>query len=248
MKLVLSLCLLFFVNSLLIAQSIEIYLDGEETDISGTVINIDVTDTPEPWDEYVINAFRFKTWSDAFDFKIERIKVVGAGSVDYLYAGTDEFEGSMYAPEYVTDLDPFITYDAYSTATDSTGYFRTFYLVNDFIAGCGHYRYFVLNESNERLDSIDINICSLLSIEETEQKQQFSIYPNPTNGQFTVLFGSNDVLVEVFVYNLQGELVMRQLIKNGSLIDLKHVSAGIYLVGLKEESMEFIHFQKLTIN
>ena len=65
----------------------------------------------------------------------------------------------------------------------------------------------------------------------TSPVSSFLVYPNPTNGSFTLETYSPDVK-DVFVYDVMGRMVvsMSQVADNQLSIDIADQPAGIYLV------------------
>ncbi len=71
----------------------------------------------------------------------------------------------------------------------------------------------------------------------------FSLYPNPTNGQFQLTI-DNKQLVEIYIYDIFGRLIYQSSIfNNQSTIDIAQNAKGIYLV--KVIQGEEIHIKKL---
>ena len=69
--------------------------------------------------------------------------------------------------------------------------------------------------------------------------ENFSIYPNPNNGNFTVNFTSQSSnTIEIMVHDIRGREVYMKSFNNSSLfnqtIQLSNVETGIYLVTVKD--------------
>lgn len=67
----------------------------------------------------------------------------------------------------------------------------------------------------------------------------FALYPNPNNGNFTIQFSSNSTNdVNVMVHDIRGREIMKQVFENKPLfnenIQLKNVQKGIYLVTVSD--------------
>jgi hypothetical protein len=68
-------------------------------------------------------------------------------------------------------------------------------------------------------------------------KNQFTVYPNPTNGLFRIKANKNEAVQSVMVYNSVGELVMQQAVTNDEMeLDLQNQPAGIYFVRMATEN------------
>jgi subtilisin-like proprotein convertase family protein len=81
-----------------------------------------------------------------------------------------------------------------------------------------------------------LDICSTLGVNENAL-QDFSLYPNPNDGNFTVKFTSNnsdDVLVAIF--DMRGRQIYKNQFSNtgnfNESIDLNTIQAGVYLVSI----------------
>ncbi len=72
----------------------------------------------------------------------------------------------------------------------------------------------------------------------------FTIFPNPTNGILNI--NSKDAILSIAVYNLQGQLVIKEEL-NTSSFDLKSLSKGLYIVEFKTENNK-IYSKKVIKN
>jgi hypothetical protein len=71
----------------------------------------------------------------------------------------------------------------------------------------------------------------LTSVADAAQASAINIYPNPTSGNFRVVFGSSDVPQKVRVFNQLGQMVQTQDVSRGSAqldIDMSHLPKGTY--------------------
>ena len=93
-----------------------------------------------------------------------------------------------------------------------------------------------------------------LSVDENDLTRKLAVYPNPSNGEFTITFESNlnsvDNNVKVDVYDLQGRLVYNNNFINTSSIlkeniVLENAKAGVYMVNISEGNRTTSH--KLVI-
>ncbi len=92
--------------------------------------------------------------------------------------------------------------------------------------------------------------CRTSSILESKQDKLFSVFPNPTTDLLTINLGGNlsDNKV-VFVYDLQGKLVLEQLIPNNQdsyILNLSNQGKGLYLIRMTSENA--IHTEKIILN
>lgn len=93
-----------------------------------------------------------------------------------------------------------------------------------------------------------------LSVDENDLARKLAVYPNPSNGTFTITFESNlnsvNNDVKVDVYDLQGRLVYNNNYSNTSsifkeTITMENARAGVYMVNISEGNRTTSH--KLVI-
>ncbi len=81
-------------------------------------------------------------------------------------------------------------------------------------------------------DTIQINVISTVSILEDQIEKSLIVYPNPSNGQFTIQISNTPGKMNVEMYNTIGEIVHRESLflqsKNALNIDISSLSEGIY--------------------
>jgi hypothetical protein len=72
---------------------------------------------------------------------------------------------------------------------------------------------------------------AVLSIDEKSENATLDVYPNPSNGSFTINAGNND-LKEVYVYDAMGKVVYskKNTIEQTFQIDVTELPKGLYLV------------------
>ena len=94
----------------------------------------------------------------------------------------------------------------------------------------------------------------VLSVDENDLARRLAVYPNPSNGEFTISFesnlNSNDNKVKVDVYDIQGRLVYNNSFNNTSsifkeTIALENAKSGVYMVNISEGNRTTSH--KLVI-
>lgn len=90
----------------------------------------------------------------------------------------------------------------------------------------------------------------VLSVDENDLARKLAVYPNPSNGEFTIAFPSNpnslDNNVKIDVYDIQGRLVYaNNFVNNNSMfketIALDNAKAGIYMVNISEGNRTTSH-------
>ena len=78
--------------------------------------------------------------------------------------------------------------------------------------------------------TVDLNDCT--GIDEAAGNN-FSVYPNPSTGAFTIEFDGNFSNVELSILDLNGRTVYSQaIITNKTNVDLNTIANGVYTVVL----------------
>jgi len=84
--------------------------------------------------------------------------------------------------------------------------------------------------SSQKMGTLTITLLGVLGIEEQEDTNRISIYPNPSNGYITVNSGAS-VNQKIMIYNTLGQLIygttMTSDVQN---IDLTHLDTGVYFI------------------
>ncbi|MFT5823901.1 MAG: hypothetical protein ACI8ZM_005166 [Crocinitomix sp.] len=212
------------------AQTVLIYdyfdTEPEPTDLSGTTVNAIPGGT--------IKRFFIKNTSGLpFNFRIERVKIeVADGAADYLSFGKTEGVGTAYTAVEVSPHDSFMTPDTFLLGVFEDGYLGSHYVYYS-SEGCSQYRYYVVNDSTQRIDSIDVRFCApVTSI--AENKLGISLYPNPAQNQITIASNNNAMAGKLIISDLAGRIVYSEMIQTNDkrTIDLSILENGIYTVTL----------------
>lgn len=94
------------------------------------------------------------------------------------------------------------------------------------------------NGHDAEVEDYTVNVFASLSTEESIF-ENFIIYPNPNNGEFTIKLNSNSSdTIKINVYDIRGRQVFDNLYKNNSnfnqTINLGNVQSGIYLLNVSD--------------
>lgn len=238
------LCSFFSPN--LNAQSVIIYDYYDDapgpTNLAGTLVYA----TPDGG----VKRFYIKNISAAdFNCRIERVKIEEADGVfDFFACGSSEGTSIAYPFGVVTSNNPFMAPDTFELSLEIDGYLGSHYLPGD-SEGCSQYRYYVVTDSSERIDSVDVRYCSASGL--TENNLDVSVYPNPTNGQISIIQSQLNENAIVVVTDLSGRVVYKNKVANGLKveIDLSFLDGGIYAFTLIDPvENEQIFSTKLVMN
>jgi len=99
--------------------------------------------------------------------------------------------------------------------------------------------------NNNRVSLKTSDKCTVVSIDEMDVEKQLRVYPNPSNGTFTIDFSDNKISgpIELKVYNSLGQLVFEQDYSNISKqkkIALSNSPAGIYMLHIKTADFNLV--------
>ncbi|WP_300565168.1 reprolysin-like metallopeptidase [Flavobacterium sp.] len=149
-----------------------------------------------------------------------------------IVATFDDAGGSQVCPGITGTVAPTSPLSAFNNST-STG---TWTLTIDDVA----------QNDGGTINSWSLNICTIqpLSVEEN-QFQNFSLFPNPNNGNFTLKFNSaSDNDIKIIVHDLRGRQVYEKSFSNegnfNQNINLDKVQSGVYLVSVLDGDQKIV--------
>ncbi len=146
---------------------------------------------------------------------------------------------------YNTSGDPWICPGPLMIPENDSSLFEPKLLTGGY-AGTAHFRYYVLDENENKLDSLDVKFSSTADLEASE-KATFKLFPNPTKNNVT-LENLNGNYNRVLIVDALGKRVLTQSINQGnevlSVADLKN---GIYFVRLEQNDGKLTAPQKLIV-
>lgn len=111
----------------------------------------------------------------------------------------------------------------------------------------GNLNSFTLNGSSSNFIQSDCNLIETgIFFENNSEKEGISIFPNPTNGNFTIVLEKNSV-VNFELFNINGQKILSKLLsENNNTIEAKNLNPGIYIVKIVEANNKIIT-RKVTI-
>ncbi|HKR07103.1 MAG TPA: T9SS type A sorting domain-containing protein [Bacteroidia bacterium] len=75
----------------------------------------------------------------------------------------------------------------------------------------------------------DYSYSQVVVVKIFEDASDILIYPNPSNGIFNIIKNNMDVPVELFMYDMEGRLVWKDRLTDGSMqIDIRNFGKGVY--------------------
>ncbi|HLT33640.1 MAG TPA: zinc-dependent metalloprotease family protein [Aquaticitalea sp.] len=146
------------------------------------------------------------------------------------------FDLSGTAPTCSTNGgDPFLPYSAVNftdaIGQNSAGEWRIYFKDN------------VVDGSGGTLNTFTIQLCQegftpVLSVEQNDFEDSFSIFPNPNNGEFSIKLRSHANDIKVEVYDIRGRSIYSTSFDNNDdlnqTINLNNVQSGMYLVKVSD--------------
>ncbi len=103
--------------------------------------------------------------------------------------------------------------------------------------------YAVVTSSSSCTDTSDCFSVSNVGIEELKTSD-FKVYPNPTQGKFTVESSNNQLIKEVFIRDVQGKVIEFKIVNQSSLSsDLSLLEAGVYYVTVISENNQSLNYR-----
>jgi len=113
------------------------------------------------------------------------------------------------------------------------------------VGGTASHRYYVLDNGGAKIDSVDVNFESTVSVE--EQSIEFKAYPNPASGVFNVDMTTNSNTTSLVIYNILGEKVITKSLTNGlNKVAIDKLNNGVYFYSILNKN-DIIETKKLIV-
>lgn len=77
---------------------------------------------------------------------------------------------------------------------------------------------------------------ALILLDVSEEKEEVTLFPNPTQGQFSVVLPETDEGITVSLYTILGKIVYNKVYTNDTNIDISFLADGIYIAEIKTDS------------
>lgn len=211
------------------SAQLTITLDGNSTDISGTIYDHELTSavTDEHIVDFIVNN---ETGSDQ-SWKITRVNITNpAGWEEYICWGLNGAIGNCYLH------DPNNTWSSNNEniLTDSSGRISTYITCST--PGTAVYRYYVSTDGINFVDSIDLRINNVLGVEE-KASLSVSVSPNPATDNIVVAT-TGVTPASVKVVDVLGNVVLNETVfTNKKNIDVTRFRNGVYFVIIEAEGV-----------
>ncbi|MDX2359318.1 MAG: T9SS type A sorting domain-containing protein [Crocinitomicaceae bacterium] len=227
-KIILSFVALFAIGSFSNAQ-MTIYESGTTTDIEGQSVPYPLTVSVN-WEQHHMYDFLVNNESAVDeDWVITREIIVEPAGWQSLYCwGTTGAAGFCYNP----NNDQYQYSYAEPVPAGGSGTLTTYMWLAQ-TSGCATYRYHVSADSVNYIGHVDIEVCSVLGIEDASLTM-FTISPNPSNESFTVAIdGSKSAALKVT--DMLGNIVFEEDMGVQTTVDVSSYNNGVYFVSIEVE-------------
>ncbi len=82
-------------------------------------------------------------------------------------------------------------------------------------------------------------------VNENEANKTFSIYPNPSNGNFTVEMNTANMQI-LQVFDLTGKLMLSEFINEKTMVDTNNLPTGVYTISIRNNNESVLN-KKMVI-
>jgi hypothetical protein len=231
-KTLLSMVAVIAVTSLSFAQGLNINLDGTATDISGTT-QVAPEITSDVMNHHLLDFIVNNETSSNQDWKITRLILnQTAGWSNYLCWGPTPGIGLCYPVS--TDLQ--WSSGSESIPVNGAGKLQTY--VSAPTGGSATYRYYVSTDGVTFLDSIDVQVNSVLGLNE-KPSLTVSVIPNPANSYVSVsTHGVNTATVTLV--DVLGNVVLKETMNDSKTIPVADYKNGIYFLRIDSEDQKAV--------
>ncbi len=216
---------------------------GTQTATNGTTFFTDVTETPDPGIEFTAELANYETYVDNVIVDGDKIVNITLVPITTTYSVTFNI---------TDDLEPEITLTGYGTqtATDGTTIFTDVAETPnpgiEFTAELANYETYVDNVIVDGNEIVNITL-TLVDIQDI-QNNNINIYPNPSNGIFTVTNPQGfKNLMGLEITDITGKIIFSKDVASNvsTKIDISNQPAGIYFIKINTETG--IYTKKLII-
>lgn len=212
------------------AQSVTINIDGQTTDVSGTTQTADLITTSVS-NYHLIDFIINNNTGASQDWVVTRSVInETAGWSNYLCWGAVGSNGICHPPNTTTF---WTAPNVASVANGSAAKVQTY--VSAPTGGSATYRFYVSTDGQTFLDSVDMEVNSALTIEETNTVSM-TVAPNPSSNYFVVnTTNANNGTIKI-VDVLGNTLKEEKMISSKKKVDVSNYRNGVYFVIIDSEN------------
>lgn len=112
-------------------------------------------------------------------------------------------------------------------------------------AAPAHYRYYVGTQANPFMDSIDITVTSVLSVNEIKKDISLSVSPNPASSKVLIQVSNFDS-GNLKIVDVLGNVVMSSSFSGSKSLNVEDFKNGVYFIMITGDGMKAIN-RKLVV-
>lgn len=234
MKGILLLSISVFLSAIVVAQNVRISWDQDYSmPYNGEEVTIGGGDATLYTNFYVVN----ESVESTFIWRRDILSITSQGFDDQLC--DDEIC-------YNTSGNPWICPGPMTLAQNDSTIFQPKLLTNGY-SGTAHMRYFILDENENKLDSVDVVFSSTASIPMESSTFEISVYPNPAKDYLIIKGDDLNKGSKAFVVDALGKKIKEfQLNDKSNKINISSLKNGVYFVkvvssdGIRSKPMRLI--------
>ena len=225
------------------SQDIGIYVENTTVNIAGTETTVVVED-PSNWEGHltldVVNE-----GSTDLNVTIRRVRLDYVnGTEDAICWGPDPLTGTCYSKEDVSSSGDWST-SLENLGSQETGWLALYYYAND-NRGNATYRYYLVDENDVKLDSVDVKWDSESVGTEEATVPEISVYPNPAQNVLNINLESNGNEYGLRIVDILGNVVYDEATITTGQIDISNLNSGVYFYSLTSRG-EAIKTDRLVV-
>lgn len=98
-----------------------------------------------------------------------------------------------------------------------------------------HYRFYLM-ENSIKFDSVDVILNPTLGLQTAKKETAaMNVYPNPVNNALTISTNGLSGKLDVRITDVLGNVVMKESMNTGKLVDVSDFKNGVYMVSIFED-------------
>jgi hypothetical protein len=160
------------------------------------------------------------------DRKAPEIQLLGANPVEHIRFTPYVDPGVKLKDNYYTssDLQPLLQTNTTTLDVNRPGIYIVTYQVTD-----------PSGNKSAKVQRL-VNVVEVTGIEEQKKDAMIAVFPNPTQGQFTITAKNNQELAKVKIYDVLGKLVYEEVVTGTSIgVSLSTQYHGMYMVWVESK-------------
>jgi hypothetical protein len=122
-------------------------------------------------------------------------------------------------------------------------------LITNNQGGSAHFRYYILDDNEEKLDSVDVKFESTLNIAENDLSSvKLKVYPNPSLGNVYIETQNASDKNTIIVMDALGKTVYSKNLYNQNSVSLSDLRKGVYFAKIHDINQGTLVTQKFVVH